>query len=96
MWRRNLGIDVTLTNQEWKVYLDSQHTQNFHGSSAPAGSPTTSIRTSSSTSGKPAIGNNDTNWGNPEYDRLLRAALAAKTDESALRDSTSRWSHPRR
>ena len=26
-------------------------------------------------------GNNDTNWSNPDYDRLLHASLAAKTTE---------------
>jgi oligopeptide transport system substrate-binding protein len=25
-------------------------------------------------------GNNDTNWGSPEYDRLLRSSLDAKTE----------------
>jgi oligopeptide transport system substrate-binding protein len=25
MWKKYLGIDVTLVNQEWKVYLSSTH-----------------------------------------------------------------------
>ncbi len=29
MWKKNLGIDVTLFNQEWKVFLETQHTQNY-------------------------------------------------------------------
>jgi len=29
MWKDALNIDVTLTNQEWKVYLDSIDTMNF-------------------------------------------------------------------
>lgn len=29
MWRRTLGIDVQLLNQEWQVYLDSQETMNY-------------------------------------------------------------------
>jgi len=34
MWKQNLGIDVKLFNQEWKVYLDSQRQHNFQLSRA--------------------------------------------------------------
>ena len=34
MWRQNLGIDVGIYNQEWKVYLDSQSQLNFDMSRA--------------------------------------------------------------
>ena len=34
MWKQNLGIEVKLFNQEWKVYLDSQRTKNFQLSRA--------------------------------------------------------------
>jgi oligopeptide transport system substrate-binding protein len=79
MWRRNLGINVSLVNQEWKVYLDMRHTRNY--SLARAGwvadyvDPHTFLEIWESTNG-----NNDTNWGNAGYDRLLQAALAAKTE----------------
>ena len=29
MWKKNLGVDVKLKNQEWKTYIDSRHTGNF-------------------------------------------------------------------
>lgn len=29
IWKKNLGIHVTLENQEWKTYLDSRHQGNF-------------------------------------------------------------------
>ena len=29
MWKKNLGVDVKLQNQEWKTYIDSRHTGNF-------------------------------------------------------------------
>ena len=29
MWRQNLGINVELLNQEWRVYLDSQDNMNY-------------------------------------------------------------------
>jgi oligopeptide transport system substrate-binding protein len=78
MWRKNLGVDITLFNQEWKVYLDAQHTQNFQiqraGWIADYVDPH-SFFDLWETGG----GNNDTRWGSPEYDRLLRTALDAKT-----------------
>jgi oligopeptide transport system substrate-binding protein len=78
MWRKNLGIDITLYNQEWKVYLDSQHSKNYQF--ARAGWIADYV--------DPHVffdiwetdgGNNDTNWGNRDYDRLLRSALDAKS-----------------
>ncbi|MGK3125401.1 ABC transporter substrate-binding protein [Candidatus Pantoea formicae] len=29
MWKKNLGVDVTLQNQEWKTYIDSRNTGSF-------------------------------------------------------------------
>lgn len=29
MWKKNLGVDVTLQNQEWKSYIDSRNSGNF-------------------------------------------------------------------
>ncbi len=79
MWRRNLGADITLLNQEWKVYLDMQHTKNFSleraGWIADYVDPHTFLELWVSDNG-----NNDTNWANPEYDRLFKQALAAKND----------------
>ncbi|MDF9826037.1 oligopeptide transport system substrate-binding protein [Ereboglobus sp. PH5-10] len=80
MWRKNLGVEIGLYNQEWKVYLDSQKTMNFQvqraGWIADYVDPHVFFdlwRTGG--------GNNNTNWGNAEYDRMLDAALEAKTQE---------------
>jgi len=80
MWRRNLGIDITLANEEWKVFLDDQKQINFdieRGSwIADYFDPNSFVelfRTGS--------GNNFTNWGNPEYDRLLASSLDTKSEE---------------
>ena len=79
MWRRNLGIEVRLLNQEWKVYLDSQHTKNFMlqraGWIADYVDPHVFLEIWVS-----GNGNNDTNWSNPAYDQLFHRALTAKTD----------------
>lgn len=89
MWRENLGIEVGIYNQEWKVYLDSQSSLDYEISrSAWIGDyvhPSTFI--DMFTTGN---GNNDTGWSNPEYDRLVAAAQVAKTEDerlSLLRDA---------
>jgi oligopeptide transport system substrate-binding protein len=80
MWKTHLGVDVRLTNQEWAVYLDSQQTHNYQMARgswiADYLDPHVFLEIWSSDSG-----NNNTLWANAEYDRLLQAALAAKTTE---------------
>jgi len=34
MWKENLGIEVTLVNQEWKVYLDTLRTKSYQAARA--------------------------------------------------------------
>jgi oligopeptide transport system substrate-binding protein len=79
MWRTNLGVDITLYNQEWKVYLDAQKSMNYQfqraGWIADYVDPHAFLDL-----WETGGGNNNTNWGNPEYDRLLRSALSAPND----------------
>ena len=81
MWRTNLGIDITLYNQEWKVYIDAQHSGNYQfqraGWIADYVDPHAYFDL-----WETGGGNNNTNWGNPEYDRLLRTALDAPGTEA--------------
>lgn len=73
MWKQNLGINVTLSNQEWKVYLDT--TKNLNYGISRAGwigdypDPNTFLDMWL-TGG----GNNQTGWTNVEYDRLISEA----------------------
>jgi len=80
MWRRNLGIEVGLHNEEWKVYLADQKQINFSiqraGWLADYVDPHVFFDLWSSYSD-----NNNTHWANPEYDRLLRAALDTTNDK---------------
>jgi oligopeptide transport system substrate-binding protein len=73
MWKINLGIDVQLVNQEWKVYLDSQHTLNYQICRA-AWIADYVDPNSFLDMWLAGGGNNDTGWSNPEYDRLIAAA----------------------
>ncbi len=73
MLKENLGIDMELQNQEWKVYLQSRNEGQFD--LARAGwlgdyvDPMTFLDMFVSTSG-----NNDTGWSNPQYDELIEKA----------------------
>jgi oligopeptide transport system substrate-binding protein len=80
MWRKKLGVNIELQNQEWKVYLDNQHTQNYQleraGWIADYEDPHVFLEI-----WETGNGNNDTLWSNAEYDRLLHEALQAKDDK---------------
>jgi len=78
MWKKNLGVQVTLTNQDWKVYLSSQKSLNYSMSRAGWIGDYPDANTFMDmfvTDG----GNNQTGWSNKEYDRLI--ALAARTQD---------------
>ena len=82
MWKKRLGVEVRLVNQEWKVYLDSQRTLNYQICRAAwIGDyvDPNSFLDMWVTGG----GNNETGWSNREYDRLI--AEAARTIDPAKR-----------
>jgi len=83
MWKTKLGVNATITNQEWKVYLDSQRTGNYQVARAgwigDYSDPHTFLDMWI-TGG----GNNQTGWSNPDYDRLLRSALETKTEPERM------------
>lgn len=83
MWRENLGIDVGIYNQEWKVYLDSQSQLNYDlsraGWIADYAYPMTFLEIF--TTGN---GNNDTGWSNAQYDALIQQARTASTEPQRM------------
>lgn len=78
MWRGVLGVETTLVNQEWKVYLDTRNQKNTQifraGWIGDYNDPYTFAEIAHSTSEL-----NDYGYASPEYDRLLGLA-AAETD----------------
>ena len=85
MWKDDLNIEVTLTNQEWKVYLDS--VTNMHFQIARRGwigdyvDPNNFLDLFISTGG-----NNNTGFADPAYDEMiLREAPQAATREERFR-----------
>lgn len=75
MWKQNLGLDMRLMNQEWKVFLDTQRTKNYQisrmGWIADYNDPNTYLDMFVTDGG-----NNHAGWSNKEYDSLI--AKAAK------------------
>lgn len=70
MWKQTLGIDVTLHNQEWKVYLSTREAGNFDILRAAwfgdYDDPNTFLSL-----GETNNGNNHTNWSSEAFDTLL-------------------------
>lgn len=83
LWKRELGIQVGIYNQEWKVYLDSQSNLDYDISRAGwiGDFVYPSTFTEMFTTGN---GNNDTGWSNARYDRLVAQARMADSEEERM------------
>jgi len=72
-WQQNLGIRVELANVEWGVYLDRQQTLDYTvcraGWIGDYPDPNTFLDMFVTGGGQ-----NETGWGNPEYDGLIESA----------------------
>ncbi|MCA9770790.1 MAG: peptide ABC transporter substrate-binding protein [Myxococcales bacterium] len=85
MWKRELGVEVVLRNEEWKVFLQSLVVDPpaiyrlGWGADYPDPHNFMELFTRAS-------GNNHTRWGSAEYDALIdrAAATAAPADRVAL------------
>lgn len=80
MWKKALNIDVTLANQDWKVYLDSQRRLQYDLSRAGwIGDyvDPNSFLDLFVTDG----GNNQTGWSNAKYDEAIANAAISTTEE---------------
>lgn len=80
MWKKNLGVEVKLYSQEWKVLLDSQRTMNYmltrQGWIADYNDPNTFLDIFMSDNG-----NNHTGWANKKYDKLIEDALKERNQK---------------
>lgn len=80
MWKKTLGLDVTLENQEWKTYLSSKDQGDFEvaragwcGDYNEASSFLTLMVSSNTTGGQ--------HWGNTDYDAIIDKALHSTSEE---------------
>ena len=82
MWKQELGIDVVLDNQEWKVFLKAVEKQDFDitraGWTGDYNDPNT-FMDMWVTDG----GHNNTGWSNARYDELIE--MAAKEGDKEKR-----------
>jgi oligopeptide transport system substrate-binding protein len=82
MWRKNLGVNVTINNQEWKVFINTRSKGDYqvarHGWIGDYADPMTFIDMFDS-----ASGNNDSHYKNPQFDNLVR--LAKSTGNQDIR-----------
>ena len=83
MWKKNLNINVTLQNQEWKVYLDRQREMDYQisraGWTGDYPDPNTFLDMWTSWSQQ-----NQTGWADPKYDELIRKAAVTKDPSTRL------------
>jgi len=82
MWRKNLGVNVTLANQEWKVFINARTQGDYqvarHGWVGDYPDPMTFIDMFTA-----ASGNNDPQYRNPVYEELVRQAK--ESNDQAVR-----------
>ncbi|MDF2624186.1 MAG: peptide transporter substrate-binding protein, partial [Kosakonia cowanii] len=85
MWKKNLGAEVKLQNQEWKTYIDSRNSGNFDVIRASwvgdYNEPSTflSVLTSNSSSNIPR-------FSDPAYDKAFNQATQENTPEARNAD----------
>jgi oligopeptide transport system substrate-binding protein len=83
MWQQNLGIQVELVNQDWKVYLSREMVGDFQVSRAgwigDYEDPNTFLDLM-----RPNRGNNKTDWEDANYDSIVERA-------NSTNDQTQRY-----
>ncbi|WP_163369078.1 oligopeptide ABC transporter substrate-binding protein OppA [Klebsiella aerogenes] len=97
IWKKNLGANVKLENQEWKTFLDSRHQGTFDvaraGWCADYNDPTSFLNTMLSDSS-----NNTAHYKSPAFDKIIgdtlqvtdeakRAELYAQSEQQLDKDS---------
>ena len=85
MWQRELGIDITLENQDWKVFLNTVNSGDYDlaraGWLGDYNDPQTFLEMWLTDGG-----NNRTGWSNPEFDALIgHRAPNASSPQQRLR-----------
>ena len=85
MWKKNLGVNVKLQNQEWKTYIDSRNTGNFDVIRASwvgdYNEPSTFLSLLTSTNS-----GNIARFNDPAYDKVIRQASLENTAEARNAD----------
>jgi len=84
MWRKNLGIEVGLANQEWGTFLETRSAQQFGLARAGWGADFNHAINFSYDLIHPKSGNNDGKYNNPEVGKALDDSLVAPDEATRL------------
>jgi oligopeptide transport system substrate-binding protein len=84
MWRKNLGVEVKLANQEWGTFLETRDAQQFDIARAGWGADYNHAMSFTFDLIHSASGNNDGRYSNAQVDQLLNEAVAASDDKVIL------------
>ncbi|OEE71573.1 ABC transporter substrate-binding protein [Vibrio genomosp. F6] len=80
MWKKNLGVDVVLENQEWKTYLETKKQGDFEAARAGwCGDYNEASTFTSLMEGKNTTGG--IHYKSAEYDKLTADAIRATSEE---------------
>ncbi|MGE9550033.1 oligopeptide ABC transporter substrate-binding protein OppA [Erwinia amylovora] len=81
IWKKNLGVNIKLNNQEWKTFLDTRHQGNFDVSRAAwcadYNEPTSFLNTMLSDSS-----NNTSHYKSAEFDKVMADAAKASNEKA--------------
>lgn len=84
MWKRNLGIECELVNQEWQVYMVNRRELNFDvaraGWAGDYADPHNFLDLHLTNGG-----NNHTGWGSDEYDSLIQKAAGSTREQERFK-----------
>lgn len=85
IWKKNIGVNIKLENQEWKTFLDTRHQGNFDVSRAAwcadYNEPTSFLNIMLSDSS-----NNTSHYKSADFDKAVHEALSAADDKARAAD----------
>jgi len=84
MWRKSLGVEVKLANQEWGTFLESRKAGQFDIARSGWGADINHPINFTYDLIHPKSGNNDGKYNNPKVEQLLDGSLVAESPEESM------------
>ncbi|GBG09101.1 hypothetical protein PAT3040_03730 [Paenibacillus agaridevorans] len=84
MWRKTLGVEVKLANQEWGTFLETRKAGQFDIARSGWGADINHPINFTYDLIHPKSGNNDGRYNNPKVQELLDGSLVAETPEKTI------------
>ncbi|MBM7609550.1 oligopeptide transport system substrate-binding protein [Lysinibacillus composti] len=83
-WHKNLGIEVTIDNSEWQVYLEKLNMLDYDAARMGWGADYNDAYTFLEQYDSAKNGNNDTGWENAEFTKLLKQSQVETDPEKRI------------